>query len=116
MPAKIAKGTVDEKPKKAKAPPPPPADDEPEDDVEDEAPAQGDSFKDKLGDVSWTCKLVNKDEGKFWEIEVRGKQHITRFGKIGSQGQMRLTEIGSATACKSDAEKRAMQKRKEGYK
>jgi DNA ligase-1 len=108
----IAKGTVEEKPKKPKAPPPP-ADDEPE----DAAPAAaGDSFKDKLGDVQWTCKLVNKDEGKFWEIEVRGKQHITRFGKLGSQGQMRLTEIGSATACKTDAEKRAMQKRKEGYK
>jgi hypothetical protein len=29
---------------------------------------------------------------------------------------MRLTEIGSATACKTDAEKRAMQKRKEGYR
>jgi DNA ligase-1 len=116
----IAKGTVEDKPKKAKAPSPPPADDEPEEEVEeeadDEAPAKGDSFKDKLGDVSWTCKLVNKDEGKFWEIEVRGKQHITRFGKLGSQGQMRLTEIGSATACKTDAEKRAMQKRKEGYK
>ena len=118
----IAKGTVEEKakPKKA-APPPPPADDEPEEEAEedeadeDDAPAAG-SFKERLGDVAWSCKLVNQSEGKFWEIEVRGKQHITRFGKIGSQGQMRLTEIGSATACKSDAEKRAMQKRKEGYK
>jgi DNA ligase 1 len=117
----IAKGTVEEKPKKAKAPPPPPppADDEPAEEEaaeEEDAPAAGGSFKDKLGDVSFTCKMVNKDEGKFWEIEVRGKQHITRFGKIGSQGQMRLTEIGSATACKTDAEKRAMQKRKEGYR
>lgn len=121
VPAKIAKGTAPEKPKPVKKPPPPPADDEPEEpaeevaDEEADAPA-GSSFKDKLGDVTFTCKLVNKDEGKFWEIEVRGKQHITRFGKIGSQGQMRLTEIGSASACKTDAEKRAMQKRKEGYR
>jgi DNA ligase-1 len=119
---KIAKGTVDEKPKKVavkKAAPPPP-EPEPEEAEEaeeeaDEAPA-GSSFKDKLGDVTFTCKMVNQAEGKFWEIEVRGKQHITRFGKIGSQGQMRLTEIGSASACKTDAEKRAVQKRKEGYR
>lgn len=113
VPAKPA--AVAAKPKKA--PPPSPPDDEPEEaEAADDAPAAGGSFKDKLGEVSFTCKLVNKDEGKFWEIEVRGKQHITRFGKIGSQGQMRLTEIGSATACKTDAEKRAMQKRKEGYR
>jgi DNA ligase-1 len=119
VPAKIAKGTVDDKPKKVAkpTPPPPPADDEPENAEDDQAPEEsGGSFKEKLGDVSFSCKLVNQGEGKFWEIEVRGKQHITRFGKIGSQGQMRLTEIGSATACKTDAEKRAMQKRKEGYK
>jgi DNA ligase-1 len=116
---KVAKGSVETKPPKKKAAPPPPVeDDEPEEEVEeeaDEAPA-GSSFKEKLGAVSFSCKLVNKDEGKFWEIEVRGTQHITRFGKIGSQGQMRLTEIGSATACKTDAEKRAMAKRKEGYR
>jgi len=128
VPAKIAKGTAPEPPaekpvKKAKKvePSPPPPDDEEDveasdDDDGDDAPASGGSFKDKLGEVTFTCKLVNKQEGKFWEIEVRGKQHITRFGKIGSQGQMRLTEIGSATACKTDAEKRAMQKRKEGYR
>jgi len=119
VPAKIAKGTA-EKPRPVKKAPPPPADDEPDEDVAEQADeadeAPSGSFKEKLGDVSFSCKLVNQGEGKFWEIEVRGKQHITRFGKIGSQGQMRLTEIGSATACKTDAEKRAMQKRKEGYR
>jgi len=70
----------------------------------------------KFGPVAFSCKLVNKDEGKFWEIEVRGKAHITKFGKLGSTGQMRLSEIGSATAARTDANKRAMQKRKEGYR
>jgi DNA ligase 1 len=69
----------------------------------------------KYGPVTFRCKLVHRDEGKFWEIEVRGKVHVTKFGKLGSTGQMRLTDIGSVTAAKTDAEKRAVQKRKEGY-
>ncbi|MEJ7598367.1 MAG: WGR domain-containing protein [Kofleriaceae bacterium] len=69
----------------------------------------------KYGPVSFRVRLVNQAENKFWEIEVRGKQHLTKFGKLGSAGQVRLTEIGSATACRTDADKRAQQKRKEGY-
>jgi DNA ligase 1 len=59
--------------------------------------------------------LVHEGENKFWEIEVRGTAHYTRFGKVGSTGQTRLVELGSATAAQSDADKRAAQKRKEGY-
>lgn len=59
--------------------------------------------------------LVHEGESKFWEIEVRGTAHYTRFGKVGSSGQTRLVELGSATAAQSDADKRAQQKRKEGY-
>ncbi|MEP6861874.1 MAG: DNA ligase [Deltaproteobacteria bacterium] len=61
-------------------------------------------------------RLVHDLEKKFWEIEVRGGTYYTRFGKLGSPGQTRLTELGSATAAKSDAEKRAAQKRREGYR
>ncbi len=59
--------------------------------------------------------LVHHGEQKFWEIEVRGTAHYTRFGKVGSEGQTRLVELGSATAAQTDADKRAQQKRKEGY-
>jgi DNA ligase-1 len=59
--------------------------------------------------------LVHHGEQKFWEIEVRGTAHYTRFGKVGSTGQTRLVELGSATAAQTDADKRAQQKRKEGY-
>ena len=93
---------------------PKPAEPEPEPEPEpgdDESPALA-----KFGAVGYRCRLVNQAEGKFWEIEVRGKAHIVKFGKIGSTGQMRLTEIGSATAARSDAEKRAIQKRKDGYR
>ena len=61
-------------------------------------------------------RLEHPEENKFWEIEVRGGQQITKFGKLGSPGQTRLAELGSASGAKSDAEKRAMQKRKAGYK
>jgi predicted DNA-binding WGR domain protein len=85
---------------------------EPEDEEADDG---DDSPFAKYGPVTFSCKLTNEDEGKFWNIEVRGKVHVTVFGKIGSPGQTRLTDIGSATAAKTDAEKRAVQKRKEGY-
>jgi DNA ligase-1 len=106
------------KPPTAPKPAPEPADDEAEDEAEaDESDGDAENpMLAKYGPVAFTCKLVNKDEGKFWEIEVRGKAHFTKFGKIGSTGQMRLTEIGSATAAKTDAEKRAMLKRREGYR
>lgn len=97
--------------KQAKAAPPEP--EEPEDDADSDDETAPDYRK---GKPDYAVKLVNDDENKFWEIEVRGAQHITRFGKIGSQGQMRLTEIGSASAARTDAEKRAIQKRKEGYR
>ena len=41
--------------------------------------------------------------------------YYTRFGKLNSPGQTRITELGSKTAAKSDAEKRAATKRREGY-
>jgi DNA ligase-1 len=67
------------------------------------------------GAVDFKVRLVHDVENKFWEVEVRGGTYYTRFGKLGSPGQTRLTELGSATAAKSDAEKRAAQKRREGY-
>ena len=91
--SKIAKGSIEEPVAKPKAKPEP----EPE------------------STADFLVSLVHVEENKFWEIEVRGSTHYTRFGKVGSPGQTRLSDIGSATAAKSDADKRAMQKRKEGY-
>jgi DNA ligase len=96
------------KPAKKSAPPPPPAAD---DDDDDDGPV-----KLATGAADFHVRLVHETENKFWEIEVRGGQHVTKFGKLGTAGQMRLTDIGSSTAARTDAEKRAAQKRKEGYK
>ncbi|MGE0403659.1 MAG: WGR domain-containing protein, partial [Kofleriaceae bacterium] len=80
-----------------------------DDDDMDEAPTRPATTKD------FKLRLEHEDEGKFWEVEVKGTKHYIKFGKIGSPGQTRLTEVGSATGAYADAHKRAMQKRKEGY-
>lgn len=99
-PAVAAKPPKPAKP--APAPSPPPEDDD-------------GMVRRKDGKADYHVRLEHAEENKFWEIEVRGTQHVTKFGKLGSAGQMRLTEIGSATAAKSDAQKREMMKRREGY-
>jgi DNA ligase 1 len=76
-----------------------------EDEVADDKPA-----------ADFKVRLVHDEEQKFWEIEVRGATYYTRFGKLGSPGQTRVTDMGSASAAKTDADKRAIQKRREGYR
>ena len=101
------------KPAKLVKPAPEP---EPEVEVEAEPDESADEAEDDKPAPDFKVRLVHDEEKKFWEIEVRGKVHYTRFGKLGSPGQTRLTDIGSASACRTDAEKRAMQKRRDGYK
>lgn len=86
---------------------PEPVEDEPEPEPEPDVEAKG--------KADYNVRLVHTGEKKFWEIEVRGSMYYTRFGKLNSPGQTRITELGSKTAAKSDAEKRAATKRREGY-
>jgi DNA ligase-1 len=65
--------------------------------------------------VAGVISLVHQAEQKWWKIEVKGTAHYTTFGKVGSAGQKRVSDLGSAAAAQADAEKRAEQKRKEGY-
>jgi DNA ligase 1 len=66
--------------------------------------------------ADFKVRLVHDGEKKFWEVEVRGSTYYTRFGKLGSPGQTRVTELGSASAARGDADKRAQQKRRDGYR
>ncbi|MEZ4361434.1 MAG: DNA ligase [Kofleriaceae bacterium] len=66
------------------------------------------------GDAAVVIRLVHP-AGKFWQIEVRGAAHTTRFGKVGTPGQARIVEHADADAARADAEQRAQQKRKDGY-
>ncbi|CAN5719469.1 hypothetical protein BH11MYX1_BH11MYX1_48210 [soil metagenome] len=95
------------KPAKAKLEPEP----EPEQAVADDEPA----VEEDRGEADYKVRLVHAEENKFWEVEVRGSMYYTRFGKLSSPGQTRITELGSKTAARSDAEKRAANKRREGY-
>lgn len=52
---------------------------------------------------------------KFWEIEVVGKTHRVRFGRIGTQGQVKEKSFASEAEALRAAEKIAAEKRRDGY-
>lgn len=52
---------------------------------------------------------------KFWEISLSGTEHTVRFGRIGTQGQIRTKSFATAKAAENDAFKRIAEKHKKGY-
>lgn len=52
---------------------------------------------------------------KFWEISLKGSSFITRYGKIGTDGQETLKEFDSADKAKKEYEKLVAEKEKKGY-
>ena len=52
---------------------------------------------------------------KFWEVEVVGSQVTVRFGKIGTNGQTTVKDLGSADAAEVEANKLVASKTKKGY-
>lgn len=59
-----------------------------------------------------------KDEKshKFWEVDVSVNQATIRFGKVGTDGQTSIKELGSPEEAEAHAEKKATGKIKKGYK
>ena len=53
---------------------------------------------------------------KFWEVSVSGKKVTIRYGKIGTDGQTSVKELGTPAEAKAHAEKQAAGKVKKGYK
>jgi|APSaa5957512535_1039671.scaffolds.fasta_scaffold05552_9 predicted DNA-binding WGR domain protein len=53
---------------------------------------------------------------KFWEVSVSGKKVNIRYGKLGTDGQTSLKELGTPAEAKAHAEKQAAGKVKKGYK
>ncbi len=53
---------------------------------------------------------------KFWEIDVEGASHTTRYGKVGTTGKSTTKEFDSAKAAGASAEKLIASKIKKGYK
>ncbi len=53
---------------------------------------------------------------KFWEVSVSGKTVKIRYGKVGTDGQTSVKELGTPAEAKAHAEKQAASKVKKGYK
>jgi DNA ligase-1 len=60
-------------------------------------------------------ELVEGKSSKFWEVEVRGLEMTTRWGRIGSAGQSKTKAFADEAAAMAAATKLVSQKTTEGY-
>jgi DNA ligase-1 len=60
-------------------------------------------------------ELADDSSSKFWEIELRGHEHIVHFGRTGTEGQTRTKAFGNAEAASRDAEQLIAEKTRKGY-
>lgn len=60
-------------------------------------------------------ELIEGTAAKFWEIRVDGVSFFTRYGKIGTQGQMTQKDFSSEAKAQAEADKLITEKTKKGY-
>ncbi len=60
-------------------------------------------------------EFVEGGSAKFWEIRVEGCSFVTRYGKIGTEGQMTQKDFPSEAKAKAEADKLLAEKTKKGY-
>jgi predicted DNA-binding WGR domain protein len=65
----------------------------------------------------WTVYLEFEEgtSSKFWRARVEGKSLYVNYGKIGSNGQTQVKDLGDPAAAKAEYEKLVRDKRKKGY-
>jgi predicted DNA-binding WGR domain protein len=65
----------------------------------------------------WDVDLAYTDakSNKFWRAKVEGSTLTINFGRIGTNGQTQLKELGSPEAAEKERDKVANSKRKKGY-
>ncbi len=65
----------------------------------------------------WEVNLVYSDEksNKFWRGRTDGSDFVVNYGRVGSDGQTKTKDMGSADAAAAELNKVAGQKRKKGY-
>jgi DNA ligase-1 len=61
-------------------------------------------------------ELVEGTASKFWEITLLGQSFITRYGRLGAQGQKTLKEYGTAAEASREHDKLVAEKVKKGYR
>jgi len=67
--------------------------------------------------AEWNVHLefVEGSSKKFWRGRVQGGELLTNWGRIGTDGQTKTKDLGSADAALAELEKQAAKKRKKGY-
>jgi predicted DNA-binding WGR domain protein len=67
--------------------------------------------------TEWTVHLefAEGTSSKFWRARVEGKTLYVNYGKIGSNGQTQVKDLGDPAAAKAEYEKLVRDKRKKGY-
>ena len=60
-------------------------------------------------------ELKEGSSSKFWEIELRDVEHVVRYGRIGTEGQLRTKAFATAEAASRDAEQLIAEKTGKGY-
>ena len=65
----------------------------------------------------WTIHLtfIDAKSKKFWRGKAEGDEFIVNYGRIGTDGQTKVKDMGSAAKADAELEKVANQKRKKGY-
>jgi predicted DNA-binding WGR domain protein len=60
-------------------------------------------------------ELSEDNSHKFYEVIVRGVEVSIRYGRIGDQGQTKVTKFPTSDKAKADADKKISEKIKKGY-
>lgn len=60
-------------------------------------------------------EFVEGTSSKFWEIRVEGSAFFTRYGKIGTEGQVTQKDYDSEAKAQAEATKLVAEKTKKGY-
>ena len=60
-------------------------------------------------------EFVEGSSSKFWEIQLEGSSFTTRYGKLGTDGQVTLKEFDSPDRAQKEYDKLVVEKTKKGY-
>jgi len=60
-------------------------------------------------------EFVDEKSSKFWEVTFSGQDVSVRFGRIGTNGQMKTKSLPNGEAAHIHAENLVNEKRKKGY-
>ena len=60
-------------------------------------------------------EFIEGTSAKFWEIRVEGSTFFTRYGKIGTDGQVTQKDYDSEAKAQAEANKLIAEKTKKGY-